>query len=546
MYFEYCSNSDYLMIHNSCDWFSRVKTEKASKKAIEKNGEQENSSSFSQKAAKSGVFVTISKMLRYGFTFITHLILLNLLNPADFGMMRYVTVVLGFINLINDAGFKLAVIQKKNLGNQEVFSTFLLSILFGTVFYLLVFFCAPLIALFTNDATVVPLLRVGGIAAFTGGASVIQRGLMQRQFRFARLSFIDVISAVAGSATGIIMALNGWGVWSLVYSIVIYNTLMFFQCTIFSRLPLRETFNVRSTFPVVAFGLKDIVVKILNYASVNIDYIIIGASFGEDVLGYYGFAFSAMLVVNTAFGIIFNDIGVALFSRLQGDSERSSSLFLKITEALVIVTVPYTIIITLSASDVIAVISFVKNTNQWVGAIPYMVHLAPVGLFYTFAGFPLMLWVAKGLNRLRVYWGVIALVTVVIAIFAGVPFGPVQVCTALLIRSIIMLPVSVYLNYRFGGVNPVLHLKTLVAPVSCGLISLVMVLVVHNITVYSHLNPGWMRLGIDTTLVFSTYLLTMWLFFRSIFADFEKLITLSGLGWINPFKKKFAGEIGSV
>lgn len=523
-----------------------MKSENASIKTAEKDREQDSSSSFSRKAAKSGVFVTISKVLRYGFTFITHLILLNLLNPADFGMMRYVTVVLGFINLINDAGFKLAVIQKKELGDQEVFSSLLLSALFGTAFYLCVFFSAPLIAFFTGDTAIIPLLRVGGIAAFTGGASVIQRGLMQRQFRFARLSFIDVISAVVGSATGITLALKGQGVWSLVYSIVIYNTLMFLLCTVFSRLPFREKFDARSTFSVVAFGLKDIVVKVINYASVNIDYFIIGSCFGEKILGFYGFAFSAMFVVNTAFGIIFNDIGVALFSRLQGDPKKSGLLFLKITEALVIATVPYTIILASSAADIIAVISFLKHGSQWVGAIPYIVYLAPVGLFYTFAGFPLMLWVAKGLNLLRVNWGIAALVTVVIAIVIGAHFGPLQVCVALLIRSVLMFPVSLFLNYRYGEVNPLDHIKVLIPPVACGTVALVMLLVMHNVPVYNNLSSCWVRLGIDVITVISTYLIIMWIFFKSIFEEFERLIELSGLGWINPFKRRIEGESSSV
>jgi O-antigen/teichoic acid export membrane protein len=523
-----------------------LKSEITSTKTEEKNEEQDTSSSFSRKAAKSGVFVTISKVLRYGFTFVTHLILLNLLNPADFGMMRYVTVVLGFINLINDAGFKLAVIQKKSLEDQEIFSSFILSILFGTVFYFFIFFCAPLIAFFTGDSEVIPLLRAGGIAAFTGGASVIQRGLMQRQFRFARLSFIDVISAVLGSATGITLALNGRGVWSLVYSIVIYNTMVFLLCTISARLPFKEKFDFGSTFSVVAFGLKDIVVKIINYASVNIDYIIIGKYFGEKILGFYGFAFSAMLVVNTAFGIIFNDIGVALFSRLQGDTKKSGALFLKITEALVIVTVPYTIILALSTADIIAAISFLKHDSQWTGAISYIVFLAPVGLFYTFAGFPLMLWVAKGLNLLRVYWGIAALVTVIIAIVIGAQFGPLQVCIALLIRSVVMFPVSLFLNYRYGEVNPYEHLKVLVAPVACGAVALVMLLVMHNVSVYNHINSCWVRLGIDSVTVMSTFLIVMWMFFRSIFEDLERLIKLSGLGWINPFKRRIEGDIGGV
>jgi O-antigen/teichoic acid export membrane protein len=105
-------------------------------------GESKIDASLSRKAVKSGIFVTTSKVIRYGFTFVTHLILLNLLNPADFGMMRYVTVVLGFINLINDAGFKYAVVQKKKITSQELFSSFLLSILFGGALYTIIYLMA--------------------------------------------------------------------------------------------------------------------------------------------------------------------------------------------------------------------------------------------------------------------------------------------------------------------------------------------------------------------------------------------------------------------
>lgn len=495
--------------------------------------------SLSRKAVKSGIFVTTSKVIRYGFTFITHLILLNLLNPADFGMMRYVTVVLGFINLINDAGFKYAVVQKKKITSQELFSSFLLSILFGGGFYITIYFFAPMFASFTKTPAILPLLRVGGIAAFTGGASVIQRGYMQRQFRFGRLSFFDVISAVAGSASGIVLALNGKGVWALVSSIVVYNSLMFVFCTIAAGIPLSGgVFNFRSTFALISFGFKDILSKILSYASVNTDYIIIGKYFGEQVLGIYGFAFSIISIVNTTFGIICTDIGISLFSKLQGDPKKSRELFLKMTQAVVLVMVPYAIVVTFSAPSVIEIISFVKKSHQWVPSIPYLVLLAPVGLLYTFGGFPTMVWVANGLNRLRILWQLVSFVTVVIAILIGAQFGSLEVCKALLVRAIVMLPVSIYVNYRYIGVTPVSHLKILIAPLICGVITALVVVTMHAIPFFKLISPGWQLFSIDALVTVMVFAGVLWLFFRSIFIDLEKLFSLAGFGWVIPWKRK--------
>lgn len=494
--------------------------------------------SLSRKAVKSGIFVTTSKVIRYGFTFITHLILLNLLNPADFGMMRYVTVVLGFINLINDAGFKYAVVQKKKITSQELFSSFLLSILFGGALYTIIYLIAPLFASFTKSPAIVPLLRVGGIAAFTGGASVIQRGYMQRQFRFGRLSLLDVISAVAGSASGIVLALNGMGVWALVSSIVIYNSLMFIFCTFAAQMPLRGVFDFRSTFAVISFGFKDILSKILSYASVNTDYIIIGKYFGEQVLGIYGFAFSIVLIVNTAFGVVFTDIGISLFSRLQGDPEKTKELFLKMTQAILLMMVPYVIVITFSALSVIEVISFIKKSQQWVPSIPYLVLLAPVGLFYTFAGFPTMVWVANGLNRLRILWQLVSFITVVTAILIGAQFGPLQVCRALLVRAVVMLPVSLFVNYRYIGVTPMSHLKVLIAPVTCGVITALIVAALHAMPFFQQITPGWQLFSIDVLVTGVVFASALWLFFRSIYTDVQKLFSLAGFGWITPLKRK--------
>jgi O-antigen/teichoic acid export membrane protein len=319
---------------------------------------------------------------------------------------------------------------------------------------------------------------------------------------------------------------------------VVNNALVFLLCTFTSGIKFSGDFKLRSTFAVVLFGFKDIMIKIVGYFSVNIDYLIIGRAFGEQVLGIYGFAYSAMLVVNTAFSLIINDIGISLFSRLQEDRKRSQTLFLKLTQAVVLAAVPYCILLVFSGPNIIETISFIKNDHRWAPAIPYLVWLAPTGLFYTFAGFPLLVWVANGLNSLRMWWQLVSLTTVIITILIGAHFGPVQVCIALLIRAVIMLPVTIFVNYKYTGVTPAAHLNALIAPIICGIAATVSILGLHNVSFLKGISIGWQWLLIDAFLVSLVYISTLWLFFRSIFIDIEKLFSLAGLNWVNPFRGK--------
>jgi O-antigen/teichoic acid export membrane protein len=175
-------------------------------------------------------------------------------------------------------------------------------------------------------------------------------------------------------------------------------------------MPLRGVFNFRSTFAVLSFGFKDILSKILSYASVNTDYIIIGKYFGEQVLGIYGFAFSVVSIVNTTFGVIFTDIGISLFSRLQGDPKKSRELFLKMTQAIVLVMVPYAIVVLFSAPSVIEIISFIKRVTS--GFHQYLIlYCSPCWIAVYVGGFPTMVWVANGVEPAENTWQLVSFVT---------------------------------------------------------------------------------------------------------------------------------------
>ena len=80
--------------------------------------------SLSSQAARSSLFLFVAKSIRYLFAFIVQLVLMNLLLPSDFGLIRFVTIIIGVINLVNEMGLSFAVVQKKALIDDELSAAF--------------------------------------------------------------------------------------------------------------------------------------------------------------------------------------------------------------------------------------------------------------------------------------------------------------------------------------------------------------------------------------------------------------------------------------
>src|SRR6185436_9500100 len=85
-----------------------------------------------RKSAISGVkWSALSLFARRGLSLLTTIVLARLLAPADFGLVAMAAVVTGFIELFQDLGTAMAVIQRKELSRALLGSVFWLNAGFG-------------------------------------------------------------------------------------------------------------------------------------------------------------------------------------------------------------------------------------------------------------------------------------------------------------------------------------------------------------------------------------------------------------------------------
>jgi hypothetical protein len=158
--------------------------------------------------------------------------------------------------------------------------------------------------------------------------------------------------------------------------------------------------------------------------------------------------------------------------------------------------------------------------------------LSPLGLLYTFSSFPGVLWLSKGKIRLRIVWALFMFATVIIAVFAGLPFGLKGICIALVIRGLICFPIILAVTYRVIGLRPYIYLKGLSPAVVSGFVALVFTLLLSKLFPGSSFSRNiWMLAG-GSIAGLALYVIIHMVFFKNTFRSFRETVVSLRRGFL--------------
>ena len=149
--------------------------------------------------------------------FVSGLVLARLLGPKPFGQVAAASLVCGFATLLADGGFNLAIVQAPQLEEADVRFAFTFQFLIGSVLTIFCMLIAPNVAGAFHDPTITNVLRFTSLLFTTQTFGQISTALLKRQMAFRRLQVAQIGSYLIGYVlVGIVMAMRGWGVWSLI------------------------------------------------------------------------------------------------------------------------------------------------------------------------------------------------------------------------------------------------------------------------------------------------------------------------------------------
>ena len=166
--------------------------------------------------------------------------------------------------------------------------------------------------------------------------------------------------------------------------------------------------------------------RLINYASLNAEKILLGRFWGADALGLYGRAYSLVNLPMTQLNSSVFTVAFPALSRLQSDRERLISSFLKGYSVLLSVTVPATIGCILFAEEIVQTVLGAK----WLAAPPLVRLLGPTILVFTLCSPLNWFLTASGRVTRALKLSLVAVPVVLVGIIIGLPYGPKGVALA--------------------------------------------------------------------------------------------------------------------
>ena len=120
--------------------------------------------SLSVRAVKSGLWVFLLRIIQLFFQTIKIIILAQLLDPYNFGLMGVALLTMAILETFSATGFQAALIQKKEDIKTYLDIAWTVLVLRGFVLFALIYLIAPSISNFFNEPKATPIIQVVGIS----------------------------------------------------------------------------------------------------------------------------------------------------------------------------------------------------------------------------------------------------------------------------------------------------------------------------------------------------------------------------------------------
>ena len=169
-----------------------------------------------QKAVKGVVWKAAQKYSMTFINFVSDIRLARLLTPYDFGCIGMLAIFMILAETFIDSGFGSALIQKKQPTPTDYSTIFYWNLGMSFLLYSVLYFGAPFVAKFYNIPLLCSILRVQGLILFVYAFNVVQHNQLKKSLRFKTLAVVYIIASVISLSVTIVMAYQGFGVWSLV------------------------------------------------------------------------------------------------------------------------------------------------------------------------------------------------------------------------------------------------------------------------------------------------------------------------------------------
>ena len=300
--------------------------------------------------------------------FIVSVVLARILAPEDYGTIALVTVFTSILQVFVDSGLGTALIQKKDADDLDFSSVFYFNFTVCMILYIGMFFCAPYIAKFYKNLTLIPVIRVLSLTIIISGIKGIQQSYVSRNMLFKRFFFSTLGGTVFSAFLGIGLAYAGAGVWALVVQQLSNAAIDTLILWITVKWRPKKMFSWSRLKGLLSFGWKLLGSTLLDTVYSNLRNLIIGKVYSSSDLAFYNQAdrFPRILVTNVNSSI--DSVLLPSMSNVQNDHYRVKSMTRRAIKTSTYIMAPLMMGLAFCAPSIVQLVL----TEKWLPCVPYL------------------------------------------------------------------------------------------------------------------------------------------------------------------------------
>ncbi|MEJ5961956.1 lipopolysaccharide biosynthesis protein [Pedobacter immunditicola] len=379
------------------------------------------------------------QLINFGVT----VILARILLPEEFGLIAMLTVFISIGNNLMDSGLASSLIRSADLTQKDYSTVFFFNLAGSAVMYGLIYLSAPYIASFYQQDVLALVLRVYAIGFIINAFYSVQNARLTKEMNFKIQMTIQIPAVLIGGLLGVVLAMKGYGVWSLVWMNLFQSFLSTVMHWIYSGWVPSLVFDKKSFLRHFNFGYKMTLTGIMDTLYRNIYVLIIGKYYSVLQLGFYSRAESVSQLPTSNISAIINKVTYPMFASINDNDTKLKLVYKTLMQQVLFWNAPILIFLAVIGEPLFTFLFTVK----WLPAVPYFQILCLSGVMYPLHSYNLNILKVKGRSDLILKLEIIKKSISVIGILCVIPFG----IYGLLYVQLLFSFISYYINSLYSG-----------------------------------------------------------------------------------------------
>lgn len=398
--------------------------------------------------AVAGFSWTIAQqVVAQGIRFVVSILLARQLEPADFGIIGLLGVLVAVGNTLVDSGMASSLIRSEHVHERDYSVVFTLNFFVALVVYGVFLAAASFIAWFFSQPLLKSLVPVFCLSFLIRSFSIVQATRLAKQLDFKKQFSITLPSLIVGSLVGLLGASLGFGVWSLVALSLAESGVAVINYWWRSDLRPVFLFDKGLVRKHLSFGYRITLVNLLEVLFKNLNQVLIGRFFSLQDLGLYSRAHSLKQFPVDTVTTALNKVSYPLLSNIQQDTLRLKSVYSQLLKQIVFWVSPFMIFMAVLANPLFRLLL----TEKWMDSVPFFQILCFVGLLYPVHLYNLNILNVKGRSDLFLRVEAIKKIVSVVVLASAIQFGLHALVWSELVLSLLIFFANSYYSGSLIG-----------------------------------------------------------------------------------------------